>query len=315
MSCSQCGEICVCGPRSTSRAAVAEDPGQLWPATDAAWKDSNWRKEISSRVRAHKKLRGIDDDSLSLDFSESQELLADPVEDEIQLQPEPPLPPPPSRYQRIAMKRAQAQVESGNLIVFPPPEVDPVREALAEPIPETPRILEAGPEPAAAAQAPLFSAIELDTPAPLAHPVHDEFQAELPLPVAPLSTQAVALAIDAVLSLSGFAIFATIVHMNTDIRLAEKTTVAAAVTLAGAFWVVYQFIFLVYAGTTPGMSLVGAGLCTPEETIPCRATRIKRAAALALSSLSFGMGFAWAAIDEDQLAWHDRISRTYLRLL
>jgi len=32
-----------------------------------------------------------------------------------------------------------------------------------------------------------------------------------------------------------------------------------------------------------------------------------------LSCISLGLGFAWAALDEDCLGWHDRITRTYLR--
>jgi hypothetical protein len=28
--------------------------------------------------------------------------------------------------------------------------------------------------------------------------------------------------------------------------------------------------------------------------------------------MSLGLGFAWAFLDEDRLAWHDRISHTFL---
>ena len=35
------------------------------------------------------------------------------------------------------------------------------------------------------------------------------------------------------------------------------------------------------------------------------------ALALALSSVSLGLGFVWAIVDEDTLCWHDRITRTY----
>jgi hypothetical protein len=32
-----------------------------------------------------------------------------------------------------------------------------------------------------------------------------------------------------------------------------------------------------------------------------------------LSAIPLGMGYAWAALDEQRLTWHDRMSRMYLR--
>jgi RDD family protein len=303
------------------RSAVAEHPHPLWPATDAAWRDAAWRKEIASRVRAHKKRRGHEvEDSLPLAFEETASLM----ESDQQLlaaleqaaQEEAPAPPPPSRYQRIAMKRAQAQYEAGNLIVFPPPSSrDLVEEALAEPIPETPRILEAPAFSHAGEQAPLFSGIELDALPQPAYDIAPELESELPLPVAPLPQQLVCLAADSALALCGFGLFAWIVMTQTDLSLTERGVWACGVAVGGLFWTAYHFAFLYWSSATPGMLVSGAGLCTFEDTLPCRATRMKRAAALVLSMMSLGMGFGWACVDEDNLGWHDRISRTYLRLL
>jgi hypothetical protein len=310
MSCTLCGDICTCSPRPVSRAAVAEAPDQLWPSTDAAWQDSTWRKEISSRVRAHKRRRGHDDDSFAL-FEEpeapTEESIVEPVEEQ--------LPPPPSRYQRIAMKRAQAQFESGNLIVFPQPEIDPIEEALAEPIPETPRILEAPQDQHAEAHGPLFAAIELEPlPSPVVQP-DVNLEAEMPLPVAPLSVQLTCYAIDTALASAAFALFAWISISNTGIEIANKAVIASGIVLAGLFWMAYHCIFLHYCAATPGMNMTGVALCTFDDNVPCRSTRGKRSAALCLSALSLGMGFCWSLVDEDTLGWHDRISRTYLRLL
>jgi hypothetical protein len=38
-----------------------------------------------------------------------------------------------------------------------------------------------------------------------------------------------------------------------------------------------------------------------------------RILAVLLSACPLGLGFVWAALDEDRLTWHDRISRMYLR--
>ena len=317
MACVECGDMCTCARQPVTRSAVAEHPDPLWPDTDAAWRDAAWRKEIASRVRAHKKRRGVDDDSLPLAFdepevSEDDEQVLQELEEASHKEE-----PPPSRYQRIAMKRAQAQYESGNLIMFPPPPPrDPVEEALAEPIPETPRILEAPPTASEESQEPLFAAIELDAyPAACHTEVPGDIEAELPLPVAPLAQQMVCFGADTGLSLAGFAVFAWIVLTNTDLTLADHAVWGAGVACAGLFWMVYHFAFLFYGDRTPGMLFSGAGLCTFDDTLPCRRTRLKRAAALTLSAISLGMGFAWACVDEENLGWHDRISRTYLRLL
>jgi len=39
-----------------------------------------------------------------------------------------------------------------------------------------------------------------------------------------------------------------------------------------------------------------------------------RAAASALSGFSLGLGYFWALVDEDRVGWHDRISRTHVRV-
>ena len=219
------------------------------------------------------------------------------------------------------MKRAQAQFESGNLIVFPPPQItpalDPVEEALAEPIPDTPRILEAVPEPSPI-QEQSFPVVELDTPQPVAETFSADtqsFEAELPLPVAPLSAQWKCLLADSAIALAAFAIFGWIVKTNTAVQVTERPVMAAAVLFAALFWVGYHFVFLYFSQSTPGMLLAKLAFCTFEDTIPCRASRMRRAAGLLLSLISMGMGFLWALLDEDRLGWHDRISRTYLRLL
>jgi hypothetical protein len=319
MACSLCDDICTCGPRSASRAAVAEDPSQLWPATDAAWQDSAWRKEITSRVRAHKRKRGVDDDTLSLGFEEP-ELTPEEQVSGIVSEPdvnERPLPPPPSRYQRIAMKRAQAQYETGNLIMFPPPEPtisDPVQEALAEPMPQTPRILEAAFEQVAPPDSVLFSGIHLDAAVTAEEPYFVP-DLELPLQVAPISVQVVSWLVDSAFALGGFAAFGIVVMKMTGISAAGKSGVAIAFGFAAAFWIAYHAMFLIYAGFTPGMNFAGLGLCTFDDDRPSRLTCAKRTVALVLSLISLGMGFIWASLDEDGLGWHDRISRTYLRPL
>jgi uncharacterized RDD family membrane protein YckC len=123
------------------------------------------------------------------------------------------------------------------------------------------------------------------------------------------------MAIDSAIAMAAFVLFAWIVRTNTDIELTHRPVIVAVVAFAALFWAGYHFLFLYFSQNTPGMLLTQLAFCTFDDTIPCRATRMRRAAALLLSMISMGMGFFWALLDEDRLGWHDRISRTYLRLL
>ncbi len=72
-------------------------------------------------------------------------------------------------------------------------------------------------------------------------------------------------------------------------------------------------LFLTFAGATPGMRYARVCLCTFEGHLPARAQRWARLAAMPLSVLPVGIGIVWSIFDEDRLAWHDRLSQTYLR--
>ncbi len=76
----------------------------------------------------------------------------------------------------------------------------------------------------------------------------------------------------------------------------------------------YKLLFFTLARATPGMKYARLALCTFEGGSPTRAQRYARLAALLLSVLPVGLGFAWAIFDDEHMTWHDRISRTYLRI-
>ena len=84
-----------------------------------------------------------------------------------------------------------------------------------------------------------------------------------------------------------------------------------ALLLAGA---AYKVLFFTLARATPGMRYARLALCTFDGGVPTRAQRYARLAALLLSILPVGLGFVWAIFDDQNLTWHDRITRTYLRV-
>jgi uncharacterized RDD family membrane protein YckC len=84
-----------------------------------------------------------------------------------------------------------------------------------------------------------------------------------------------------------------------------------AVILTG---ILYQAFFLMAAASTPGMMYAGIALCTFDDEQPTRTQLRDRLGALLVSLIPMGLGLAWCIFDEDHLSWHDRLSRTYLRM-
>jgi uncharacterized RDD family membrane protein YckC len=89
----------------------------------------------------------------------------------------------------------------------------------------------------------------------------------------------------------------------------------SAAVYAASFAIVYlQYfsLFTVFGGTTPGMMLRGLRVVDFSGEDPSPRQLLLRAAGYMLSAGTFFLGFLWSQWDEDELTWHDRISRTYL---
>jgi uncharacterized RDD family membrane protein YckC len=187
---------------------------------------------------------------------------------------------------------------------------------------ETPtRILEADPEaagppggpvpaaaPAEQMELPCFDDIHLDAGA------HKPFEIAEPVPQpAPLGRRALAAASDFVIVLFAWLAFKiTFTHVAED-DPASKAALLCALAIAGALWLLYQYLFLVHGDRTPGMVLTDLKLSTFAGEAVGRKGRRMRVLAGAVSAFSLGLGFAWALVDEDQLGWHDRMTGTLVR--
>jgi uncharacterized RDD family membrane protein YckC len=244
--------------------------------------------------------------SLSVSFADEEEYPVPGTED----------PVASARYEADedlapAAETAPPEVEEpseSNLIEFPRlpllPVMPPSFEELAEPMIGRPRILDV-PE-------------EVESRAPLADidvaPEEDltAIGFELPLLVASMSRRVVAGMTDAFIVLAAGGVFVAIVTKTGVPTPHDKTGFLLALVVPGLFWAIYQYLFLVYAGTTPGMQVARLQLVTFDGDRVRRRTRRGRALAMVLSSLSLGLGVIWALLDEDTLCWHDRITRTYV---
>jgi uncharacterized RDD family membrane protein YckC len=134
----------------------------------------------------------------------------------------------------------------------------------------------------------------------------------MPLQSAPLSRRFLAGAIDSLLVAGSLTAFGYIfVQFNAPIQQ-PKPALQVAATLAAILWPAYQYAFLVFTGSTPGLRLTKLTVTRFDGTLPSRSLRRWRVLASLLSCVPFGLGYAWCFLDGDQLSWHDRITRTHL---
>jgi uncharacterized RDD family membrane protein YckC len=131
--------------------------------------------------------------------------------------------------------------------------------------------------------------------------------------LAPMSRRLLAIVVDCALIAAAF-LAAAFLAANHARQLPGTRTVELGAALALlAIGAAYQTLFFTLARATPGMRYAGIGLCTLDGFNTSSAQRCRRLMALLLSVLPLGLGLAWALFDDNHLAWHDRLSRTYLR--
>jgi len=222
--------------------------------------------------------------------------------------PLPPLPQPAPVVQAVPERR--------NVITFPRPAVEP--PLAARPNPDElayavtpPRILDVPEDNAPAIQQSLFPVrmepeVEVQLP-PLPQP-----RIEVPLQVAPIPLRVAAEAADALLVLSASLIFYAMTWHTYGTVHHGKTFWGLLALVPVLFGAVYEYLFLVHSGRTPGMQMMGMHLNCFDRHGTGQRERRRRAIYKIISAISLGLGFLWAFLDEDLLCWHDRITRTFL---
>ena len=305
--------------------------------------EGEWRREVASRVQQHRARRGRHDDvdqALAFDFSAEEALivtdgpvirervrrrfennsLSDP-NGEPQREATAPEPPKIIRFPRSATVLPDVPVQPGPMaseLALPTMEAPPrilnveeehaVRSERAQDLAEPERQIQPVHRAEQMELLPSFEDITLE-------PAHhtERSQREVIARPAALAQRLIALVVDAATvavaaMLFDFA-FVRMAEDNPHSRLA----LLFGLCVAGTLWTVFQYLFLVHGKGTPGMRFAQLELATFDGKHLTVVTRRCRAAASALSAISMGLGYAWAFVDEDQLGWHDRITRTLLR--
>lgn len=198
---------------------------------------------------------------------------------------------------------------ASNLIEFPrfTAERPSHMDELAEPVLDRLRILEA---PEIAPSPPALGGILIEQAEERPQERRPGF--EIPLQSSSLSRRLAAAMVDAVVVCTSLGVFGYVFFRLTTPNLPILQWIEIAVALASVFWVAYQYSFLVYTGNTPGLRIAGLRLARFDGADVSRSLRRWRVFSSVLSAGSIGLGYLWCFLDEDQLCWHDRITRTHL---
>jgi uncharacterized RDD family membrane protein YckC len=346
MSCPLCGDICRCSSQEDSTGSPCSEPQtnagsgasqQLDPVPDDS---STWRQEVAARLnryQSRRKPRAPRYPSLRLRFepqdatriaTESSTLPpvltsnhALVLDEFASTSPEPlnagthrsaGQAAPASYAQEHANQAAGASTATpvtAKIIEFPrswtPPA--PALDELADPVIDRPRILEA---PEVVPSLPALGGITIE---PVQQAGEEKRPGiDIPLQAATLERRVLSAAIDDLIIVAACSLFAVIFWKLTDVRPPRLQTAGVLAGLCFVLWGAYQYLLMVYAGTTPGLRLAGLKLLRFDDRRPSRRLRRWRVLASFLSAVSLCMGYIWVFLDEDALCWHDRITHTYL---
>jgi uncharacterized RDD family membrane protein YckC len=275
---------------------------------------SDWRDLVSAKVKNYKTLKPRKEryPSLQLQFDSGHSWKLDAPSQSITdrgsvaaLRSNSP--------EQISALEARASVPAtteatARVLEFPRPGTLPFnRDELAESVVDRPRIMEASellPPP------PAMGGILIEPcrePEPERQPGVD-----MPLQAARLSRRALAAAVDGLVVAAALAIFGYMFLRFNSSLPQMRAAVEMAAALLGILWFAYQSAFLIFCGTTPGSRVARIKIARFDGTPAPRALRRWRVLASLLSCVSLGLGYAWCFFDEDQLCWHDRLTRTHL---
>jgi uncharacterized RDD family membrane protein YckC len=276
--------------------------------------ESDWRDQVSAKVKHYKTLKPRKEryPSLQLEFdtvvpwksdkpsfaAERADFLASSRADS-----PPPIADPGPLVPYPASTEATARV-----LEFPRPGTLPFnRDELAEPVTDRPRIVEA---PELLPPPPALGGILIE-PSRESEPERQP-GIDMPLQTAPLSRRVFAAAVDGLVVAAALAIFGYMFLRFNSLLPQMRAAGEMAAALLGILWFAYQSAFLIFCGTTPGLRAARMQITRFDGSPAPRSLRRWRVLASVLSFVSLGLGYAWCFFDEDQLCWHDRLTRTHL---
>jgi len=278
--------------------------------------ERDWREQVSAKVSRYRsrKPRVERYPSLSLSLSLPLQFEVTPLRDETP--------------QRATVDASSSEVNSWleNPEVHAPREIPVTMEAtarvlefprlaapqfrgeeLADPMIGRPRIVEA---PELLPPPPALGGILIE---PVAAVDNDRIPGlDVPLQSSAFSRRLLAGTVDVAVVGIALAAFAYIFFRINGTVPPWRIAAESAAAVLAVLWPAYQYAFLVFSKTTPGLWLAKLEVTRFDGAPASRNLRRWRVLASLLSCTSLGLGYAWCFLDEDRLSWHDRITRTHL---
>jgi uncharacterized RDD family membrane protein YckC len=199
--------------------------------------------------------------------------------------------------------------EPGRILEFPRAATVPSSwiNELAEPVMDRPRILDV---PEVAPIPPALGGIMIE---PVQKPEEEKRPGiEIPMLTSEMWRRILAGVLDGVFVAAAVALFGYIFIKMTGLVPEVRPAIIGGALLTGFFWFGYQYLLIVYSGTTLGLKAAGLELSRFDGATVPRRLRRWRVFASFLSGGSLCLGYLWSFLDEDQLCWHDRITKTYM---
>jgi len=130
-------------------------------------------------------------------------------------------------------------------------------------------------------------------------------------PVALPVHRVMAAAFDASMVTIALGVFLAIFFLSGGQIVLSKSNIPLFLGVIVILTLFYRFLWCIADGDTPGMQFAGLRLVNFDGHRPDREQRTLRQVANLLSVGSAGLGLVWALVDEESLAWHDHISKTF----
>jgi uncharacterized RDD family membrane protein YckC len=294
----------------------AEPAFEAAPAPEGLKPDASepdWRHEVSAKVSSYRSRKPRIERYPSLSMSLPLQFEVTPLRDETlpQAVADAPAEVKPwfenpevhgAREVRVTMEATARVLE------FPRLAEAPRRgEELADPVMGRPRIVEA---PELLLPPPALGGILIE---PVAAVENDRIPGlDVPLQSSSFSRRLLAGMVDVAVVAIALAAFAFVFFRINGSVPPWRIAAESAVAVLAVLWPAYQYAFLVFSKTTPGLWLAKLEVTRFDGAPASRSLRRWRVLASLLSCASLGLGYAWCFLDEDRLSWHDRITRTHL---
>ena len=314
------------GEAGQSEAAVTTAPDPAADFSELASKDGSvsdelkadvpehdWREQVSAKVSSYRSRKPRVERYPSLSLSLPLQFEVSPLRD--QTPPEAAVdahaeagPWVENPEVHAAREHPVTMEATARVLEFPRLAVVPSRgEELADPVMGRPRIVEA---PELLPPPPALGGILIE---PVAAVENDRIPGlDVPLQSSAFSRRLLAGSVDVLVVAIALAAFAYIFFRINGAVPPWRIAVESAVAVLALLWPAYQYAFLVFSKTTPGLWLAKLEVTRFDGAPASRSLRRWRVLASLLSCASLGLGYAWCFLDEDRLSWHDRITRTHL---